>query len=185
MNNTAYLQTWFGHYSALPITQAELLALGIPQSAIDSGEHRGEMETRGPWALPVAYRALCMSTIYGENRSPCLSEIISETVHGPRTMTQCTQSGHCLEGRVTLAGKSYSAFTSSQLFDVRLSDGTRKLVNVATVQARISDTVERAEIQARVSAGLIPVTRIKRTEPNIPAEQWCRLLGFPVSSPTV
>lgn len=180
---SSFLHCWVGDEprGSLPITQAELLALGVPMSAIESGELRGELETRGPWQLPVSYRALCTSTVYTDkDRAMRSAQTDSVTAHGMRTLTQCTQSGYALEGRVTVGGKSYSAFTSSQLFNVRLSDGSRKLVDVAAIHARIPDNVERAELALLRAAGLIPAHVAKPREPIMRAETLCRLLGFPV-----
>jgi len=59
-------------------------------------------ETQGPWYIPVSYRALAMD-MHGR-------------VFGVRTMSRPRESGHALEGRVKVDGKSYCAFTSSRLF---------------------------------------------------------------------
>lgn len=125
------MKTYVNPPVALPITEAELLALGIPQSAIDAGEMRGELKTFGPWHIPVSYRALCTSSVFGPDRSPCLSGTISTTLHGMRTLSSPRASGYCLEGKVSLCGRKVRGFTSSQLFE--LPNG--RLLNFATIHA--------------------------------------------------
>ncbi len=93
---------------------------------IITGEKRGELKTFGPWQIPVTYKALATHTNFGDVRlgiSACL------TVFGPRTLTKLKESGHCLEGRVSVNGKEYRGFTSSQLLE--LPNG--KLVSVAII----------------------------------------------------
>jgi hypothetical protein len=119
--------------SALPITREELIAYGITPEQIEAGEARGEMSTKGPWNIPISYTALCMSTVYDKNPPYGFIRIESTTVYGTRTMSNIRQSGYDLEGYVSIKGKKYSAFTSSQLFE--LPDG--KLINVATIHARV------------------------------------------------
>ena len=124
-------KVWLKPPCTLPITAEELVAFGVPPVAIAAGEFRGATKTVGMWCLPVSYRALCMSTIWGENRTPCLSERMSETVYGMRTLTSPQQCGYELEGRVSLNGKRVRGFTSTQMF--ALPDG--HLVNVAIIHA--------------------------------------------------
>lgn len=114
-------------HAALKITRQELIDLGISLDDIDSGIVHGEMQTVGPWHIPKSYRALVMSTVH----TPIESR--RYTAYGARTMNNIRQSGYELEGYVSIQGKKYSAFTSSQLFE--LEDG--KLVNVAIIRARI------------------------------------------------
>ncbi len=152
-------------------------------SAIESGEMRGEIVSRGPWQIVVSYRALCMSTVYvAKEKQHWTAQKESETVHGIRTMTQARESGYQLEGRVSVNGKGFRAFTSSQLFDVRMPDGSEKLVNVATVQACIPDEVEKAELTALRSGGLIPSRVCQARDPYMRGPEISRLLGYPVNS---
>lgn len=118
-------KSWVNPSPVLPITRAELIALGITEDEIAKGEARGELETWGPWQQPLVYKALCMSVEYADGRR------ISATAYGIRTMGQPKQSGHVLEGRVSVLGKSVRGFTSSQLFE--LEDGS--LVDVAVIYA--------------------------------------------------
>lgn len=116
---------------ALPLTENELLAMGITEHDIEAGEKRGELKTYGVWNIPVSYRALCMSSV---NTYPDLPSIThSKTVYGIRTLTNIRQGGYELEGHVSIGGKKYSAFTSTQLFE--LPDG--RLIDVAVIHARV------------------------------------------------
>ena len=38
-------------------------------------------------------------------------------VYGPRVLSGAREMGHCLEGRVSIGGQKYRAFTSSRLFE--------------------------------------------------------------------
>lgn len=117
--------------SALPVTEAELLAMGITKKDIEAGEKRGELKTYGPWNIPISYKALCMSMVNTYPDFPSITH--NKTAYGIRTLTDIRQSGYELEGRVSIGGKKYSAFTSSQLFE--LPDG--KLIDVAVIHARV------------------------------------------------
>ena len=115
---------------ALPVTVPQLLALGVPQSAIDAGEMRGEIKTFGPWHIPISYKALAISCVWREEGYSRPKDV---TVYGLRTLSKPNSSGHELEGKVSLNGQRWRAFTSSQLFE--LPD--KRLVNVATVHVCI------------------------------------------------
>ena len=118
---------------SLKLTKSEAIDLGITEKALEMNEQRGELKSVGPWSIPVSYKALAMSTVWTpEDERHYSSEIDKETAYGLRTLTDVRQSGHQLEGRVSINGKRYSAFTSSQLFEI---DG--KLVDVATIQVRM------------------------------------------------
>lgn len=124
---------------ALPITSAELTALGINPAAHD---FRGVLESFGPWQIPISYRALCVSSVYTPKDSAhYTAERESETIYGMRTLSKCRESGYCLEGRVSVNGKTVRGFTSSQLFEVTDSPlnqyGKRHLIDVATIHACI------------------------------------------------
>lgn len=117
---------------ALPITREELIAIGIPDAAIEAGEFRGMSRHVGPWQICVAYTALCVSSVYTPKELQRYSaERESETVFGMRTLWACRENGYALEGRVSVGGKTVRGFTSSQLFE--LPDG--KLINCATIHA--------------------------------------------------
>lgn len=175
--NTSFLHVWRNPPAgSLPVTLAQLLAFGVPMSAIES-DMRGEITQRGPWGIVTTYRALCMSTVYADDTIG-MRRPLTETVHGMRTMTQCQQNGYQLDGRVTVNGRSYRAFTSSQLFDVAMPDGSTKLISVATIQACIPDADETRELTALSVAGLIPVTQGERPADSFPASLCCLLLGY-------
>jgi len=82
---------------------------------VSGGESRFEIETRGPWHQVSSVRGLAV-THFDDG----------VVVHGIRSLLNAHESGYDMEGRVSLGGKTYRAFTSSQLFLVN-----RKLVNVA------------------------------------------------------
>jgi hypothetical protein len=116
---------------ALKATESELLAMGITEKDIIAGEKRGKLVTYGPWQLPVSYKAVCTSSLWDKTSGfPVPAQV---AVYGIRTLTNVRQDGYELEGRVSIGGKKYSAFTSSQLFE--LPDG--RLIDVATIHARI------------------------------------------------
>jgi hypothetical protein len=117
--------------ASLPITAGELADLGITEKDIAAGEKRGNLKTSGPWNIPVSYRAICMSMINTYPDFPSITH--NKTAYGIRTLTAIRQSGYELEGRVSIGGRKYSAFTSSQLFE--LPDG--RLVDVAIIHARV------------------------------------------------
>lgn len=109
---------------ATPITREQLLALGIPATAIDAGEHRFDIETRGPWSIPVRVSGLAETV---ERQAEFPHRETSVTLHGIRAMSAPTQSGYQMEGRVSLGGKKHRAFTASRLFQLPCG----KLVDVA------------------------------------------------------
>lgn len=121
-------KTWVNPNAALNITRAELIAFGITEAQIAAGTARGKLVSRGMWNLPVSYRALCMSATWGDGVNGYRD---TATCYGLRTLSRPRESGHCLEGRVSVNGKSVRGFTSSQLFE--LEDGS--LVDVATIHA--------------------------------------------------
>ncbi len=107
----------------VPITEEQWLAY-ISDSLEDQ---RGDMETYGPWSIPVRYTAPCLTYVFGEH-----SSIVSVTLYGKRTMSRPKESGYQLEGIVSLGGRKRTCFTSSQLF--KLPGG--KLLESATIHAR-------------------------------------------------
>lgn len=93
----------------------------------DLTEIRGNLETCGPWQLPVRYHAPAISIVWGPNNS---AETI--TLYGWRIMCDLKEAGYHLEGRCSIAGRKRSAFTSSQLW--QLPDGT--LLDTAVIHVR-------------------------------------------------
>lgn len=115
---------------SLKLTEDQVKALGFTAEQIQAGEIRGDLTTIGPWQLPVTYRALCTSNLWPEDKNGITSSG-PVSVFGWRVLSGCRQSGHELEGRVSVNGKRYRGFTSSQLFE--LPNG--KLISVATIHA--------------------------------------------------
>lgn len=113
-------------YGAIPITQEQAEQLFTP-TEMAAGEQRGRLKTFGPWGIPVSYTALCTSCTY--DKYPIAHGPLH--IYGVRTMGSIHQSGYELEGRVSVNGKKYRAFTSSQLFE--LPNGN--LVNAAIIHA--------------------------------------------------
>jgi len=112
---------------AVPLTQAQA-DLIFTQEDIAKGQKRGQMKLFGPWQILVSYKALAISQDgwpnYENKWKGC-----HQTIHGLRTLTQCRESGYEQEGRVSVKGKKFRGFTSSQLFE--LPDG--KLVDCAII----------------------------------------------------
>lgn len=122
-----FTKTWANPgSSALPITREELANLGIPLPDQNPHQVHGHLETRGPWQLPVSYRALCTRTFWDFNH-----RIAAVEAYGVRTLSRPRQEGYALEGLVSVNGRSVRGFTSSQLFNVE----GYGLVNVATIHA--------------------------------------------------
>jgi hypothetical protein len=108
----------------LTTEQAKELQIDTSQDQIS-----GELKTVGVWGIPVSFRALCITKSYDASISNNCTNI---DIYGLRTMSNVRSAGYHLEGQVSVGGKKYSCFTSTQLFEV---DG--KLIDVATIYARI------------------------------------------------
>ena len=85
----------------------------IPKHGIN--EVRFEFETIGPWIKKLQGLAL---TLDGK-------------IFGERSLTEPKESGYVMEGRVSVQGKKYRAFTSSKLFE--REDGSLVDVGVLVV----------------------------------------------------
>lgn len=114
--------------AAIKITAEEAEKLGIDLERPD-----GKLFALGAWQVPIKFVALCCSAKYGKTKygmTVCKKKVF----YGTRTLTNIRQpvGGYELEGQVSVKGKKYSAFTSSQMFEI---DG--KLIDVATIHARI------------------------------------------------
>jgi hypothetical protein len=90
-------------HSTTPEWPAEL---PFPPDAA-KGERRFEIETVGPWSIIRKLRGLAVS------KPKDAGGII---IHGDRSLVSPKESGYQMEGRVSVGGKSYRAFTASQLF---------------------------------------------------------------------
>ena len=111
-----------------PISMEHAIKL-FGQDAINAGELRGEITTRGPWGMIASYRAIATTATW--KPGPTFDYVDEFTIHGLRTMS-ARESGFDLEGHVSIDGKKRSCFTSSILFE--LPDG--KLINVAVIHVR-------------------------------------------------
>ena len=128
---------------------------GVPlPSGISGGERRFEIETTGSgWNLIRKIKALAVRKAEG-----------GVTVYGDRSLNSPRESGYVHEGRVSVEGKSYRAFTSSQLF---LVNG--KLVDMAilyvTGGAKAPTTAEENPIEIDEHAKNDLDLYIENTEP--------------------
>lgn len=113
-----------------PIPQEDAIRF-FGQEAIDAGERRGEIETRGPWNIISSYKALAVTATWKD--IGISYDVVDEyTLHGDRILSGAHESGYQLEGHVSIDGKKRSAFTSSILFE--LPGG--RLINVAVIHVR-------------------------------------------------
>lgn len=76
----------------------------FPLLIVDASVHF-DIETRGPWG--------CVSKVSG---LAVAKEGDTVDVIGVRCLLNAEQSGHQMEGKVSVHGKKYRTFTSSQLF---------------------------------------------------------------------
>jgi hypothetical protein len=113
--------------SVIKLTEEQAKQLGID---ITADEIRGEMQTRGPWSIPVSYKAICVSIKRGVLPGHYSETVTEKTVYGMRSLSGVKQSGYCLEGTASINGRKYKAFTSSELFEVN-----GRLINVAVIHA--------------------------------------------------
>lgn len=91
----------------------------------DVDEVHFEIETTGyGWNLITSIRALVITCEFGDFSRP-----LNGRVFGVRTLSNPRESGYSHEGRVSLGGRKYRAFTSSRLFE--RADGS--LVDVAVL----------------------------------------------------
>lgn len=114
---------------SIKLTESDAIALGID---ITKDEMRGELKTVGMWQLPVSFKAIAMSARFGKKENSFFDSCLESTFYGVRTMTNVRQSGYQIEGYVSIGGKKYTCFSSSQLFEVN-----GKLIDVAVIHARV------------------------------------------------
>lgn len=112
---------------AIQLTEMQAKEIGLN---LNNEEQRGELKTFGVWNIPVSYKAICLCSTW--DKDSLISKRIETKIFGLRTMTNVRQGGYELEGFVSVGGKKYSCFTSSQLFEVN-----GKLINAAIIHARI------------------------------------------------
>lgn len=102
---------------ATPITFEQAAAF-LSQADIANGSQRFDHAQRFPWGITVSLSGLAVSHNF---------ETGALVIWGKRKLSAPRESGYCYEGRVSVGGTSFRAFTSSMLF--QLPDG--KLVDVA------------------------------------------------------
>jgi hypothetical protein len=119
---------------AFPATLEQVHALGVTDAEIEAGKKCGLIQRAGSWQDwgIRKYRAITMHTVWAEDSINCRQR----TQFWPaRTLTNLRESGHQLEGQVSLGGRRFRGFTSSVLFE--LPDG--KLIDVAVIFACVRD----------------------------------------------
>ena len=119
---------------AIPVTRAVLVSI-VGEAVTKSGEERGELETFGPWSIPLRYTAHAVSAEWVDG--PVSKSVTRYTFHGKRTAYAPKESGYVLECWVSIGGRKRSGFTSSVMFEV--SDplpGEPKLVQIAVIHVR-------------------------------------------------
>ena len=124
---TDTLQTILRPEPAIPVSWELADRLGIR-----STDRRFDIETRGPWQIAVRLCAPVAASYFDRSKPYTVTRGFS-LLSDCGTMTDPRQSGYDMEGRVSVAGKKVSAFTSSQLF--RLPDGS--LRDCAIIFARL------------------------------------------------
>ena len=121
------MRTYHNPETAIKITKEDAIAFGINP---ELDQQRGELKTFGVWNIPKSFKALCLSSIFDKSKGYYVT--LQTTVYGQRTLTNVRQGGYELEGYVSIRGKKYTAFTSSQLFEIE-----GKLIDVAIIHVRI------------------------------------------------
>lgn len=113
---------------AIKLTKKEAKFLGINPSI---KKQSLEIKTFGPWNIPFSVKGLCIFNEYIRKEEDFSPKKISVTLLPIRTMSNPKQRGYELEGRVSIQGKKYSAYTSSIMFII---DG--ELIEVGCIAAR-------------------------------------------------
>jgi hypothetical protein len=108
---------------AIKLTEEQAKQLGID---ITLDQQHLNVEHFGPWQIVKSCKGLTQSSKFESGRA------IETTLYGQRTLSQVTQGGYELNGYVSIQGKKYSAFTSSQLFNVN-----GHLIDVGIIHARV------------------------------------------------
>ena len=131
--------------STAKVTQEQADAL-FSREDVKAGASRGRLKTTGQWQLPVSFTALATTQLFhGENGA--LRKNAGLLVFGVRTLSRVHQSGYALEGRISVLGKSFRGFTSSQLFE--LPDG--RLLSADTIHVCM-DVDDKLHLMDELSA---------------------------------
>jgi hypothetical protein len=113
---------------AIVLTPEQAKEIGLETS---EDQQRGEFKTVNNWCnTPISFKTICMSAKYTtEGYTKCYEK----TIYGIRTLTNIRSSGYEIEGYVSIKGKKYSAFSSSQMFEVE-----GKLIDAQIIHARVN-----------------------------------------------
>ena len=128
MKNSKFKPIVLKHETGATPLSFEQAKTFLTDAEIAAGEKRFEIETRGPWGqvskvAGVAITATWIAETFGRRY------IETMTIHGPRVLANAHEMGYDMEGRVSIDGKVWRAFTSSILFE--LPD--KRLINVAVL----------------------------------------------------
>lgn len=115
---------------AIPITFEQARSF-LSEDEISKGEKRFEIESRGPWGICSKISGIATTATWKSGPVHRIQDTM--TILGRRTMSNPRSMGYDMEGRVSVSGKRWRAFTSSNLF--QLPDG--KLVDVAILHVCI------------------------------------------------
>ena len=110
----------------------------IPSKDVGGDVHLETTYSDGPFHTITKLSGLVISCEFYDR---CPTRSRKHRVYGHRSLTNLRESGYQMEGQVSLGGKKYSAFTSSQLFE--REDGS--LVDVGVIFVRMSDPVNKKE----------------------------------------
>jgi len=95
----------------------------IGKDGIEKGEKRFDIKTFGPWQPLKSVTGLAVAK--NKNQDGITTNEI--TIFGDRTLLRPESSGYNFYGKVSINGKKYRSFDSTQLFE--LEDG--RLIDVA------------------------------------------------------
>lgn len=127
-SNTFAPCTFKAEPGCVPIPLSVLSSL-IGEKAIEAGEFRLDVKTKGVWQIPVSITGVCVSARWIDQ--PWGGRNVSHyTLNGIRTITKPEALGYEMEGRLSLNGVKVRAFTSSVMFQIQ---ETGKLVSVAVL----------------------------------------------------
>jgi len=108
----------------LSVKQAKELGINLNE------ENVLKIEQFGPWQIVSSCEGLCVSKTFSKEQG--YTEITQVVIYGKRKLSNPKQGSYELEGYVSIKGKKYSAFTSSQLFEIE-----GKTLQVGVIHARV------------------------------------------------
>lgn len=127
MTATKYViatRSWPNHAYSLPVNEV----WNLPKPGPDMSDVRGEANHRGMWQILTSYKALVIAD-HERDVEHYGGYAKSIRVYGWRVLQNAKESGYDLEGRVSINGKKYRAFTTSVMFEYP----SGQLVNVAAI----------------------------------------------------